>query len=81
MIDLAHEEVNLLLARFAFGNVRNGADEAGGPPLRPGALEISKPMSVDPADLAITPQNPVLMRVRGEREREREGERERESEE
>src|SRR5258708_15983463 len=64
MIDFAHEEINLLLALLAFGSVLSGADEAREPSLTPGALEISKPMSLHPADLAVSPLNPVLMRVR-----------------
>src|SRR5260370_5279386 len=64
MIDFAHEEINLLLALLAFGNVLSGADEAREPSLTPGALEISKPMSLHPADLAVSPLNPVPMRVR-----------------
>jgi hypothetical protein len=64
MIDFAHEEVLLFLALLAFGNVLSGADEAHDLSLRPGTLEIGKPMSLHPADLAVSPLNPVLMRVR-----------------
>src|SRR5260370_30971421 len=44
MIDFAHEQVLLLLARLAFGDVRKGADVAHGPPPSMlGPLEICKP--------------------------------------
>jgi hypothetical protein len=69
MIDLAHEELQLFLVRLAlglallaFGNVLDGADEAHGSPLMPGPLETSKPPHLYPMDLAVSPQNPVLMR-------------------
>jgi len=64
VIDLTHQKVHLLLALLAFGNVRNGADDARGPSLTPGALEISKPMQLYPADLAVFPPEPELDRVR-----------------
>src|SRR5215470_6180107 len=48
MIDLAHQEVLLLLAFLAFGNVLNGAAEAYGPTLRPGPLKIGKSVSLHP---------------------------------
>jgi hypothetical protein len=48
----AHEEVLPLLPLLAFGNVRNDADDARGRALTPGALEIGKPMYLDPADVA-----------------------------
>src|SRR5258708_23166150 len=62
MIDFAHEEVLLLLALLAFGNVLGGAAEAHGPALRPGALKIGKSVSLHPADLAITPPDPEFAR-------------------
>src|SRR5215470_17888648 len=61
MINLAHEEVLLLLALLAFGNVLNRAAEAHDAALRPRALKISKPMGLHPADLAVSPPNPILM--------------------
>src|SRR6266478_4188973 len=64
MTDFAHQKVNLLLALLAVGNVLCGADEAHELSLTPGALKISKPMSLHPADLAVAPLNSVLMRVR-----------------
>src|SRR5258708_17325940 len=60
MIDLAHEEVLVLLALFAFGNVLDGAAEAHGPAPRSGTLKISKSVSLHPADLAISPPDPEL---------------------
>src|SRR5262249_27361984 len=60
MIDFAHEEVFLFLALLAFGNVLNRPAEAHSPPLRPGALKISKSVSLHPADLAISPPDPEL---------------------
>src|SRR5258708_2010950 len=62
MIDLAHEEVLAFLALLAFGNVLCGADEAHGLSLRPGTLEIGKSMILHPADLAVSPPDPVLDR-------------------
>src|SRR6266849_4090349 len=47
---------------LAFRNVRDGADDAHGPSLTPGALEISKPVHLHPADLAVSPANPVFDR-------------------
>src|SRR5260221_6424265 len=64
MIDFAHEEVLLLLALLAFGNVLNRPAKARGPALRPGALKISKSITLRPADLAVAPPNPELMGVR-----------------
>ncbi len=64
MIDFAHEEVLLLLALLAFGNVLNRPAEAHGPALRPGALKISKSITLRPADRAVSPPNPELMGVR-----------------
>src|SRR6266446_2942245 len=61
MIDLAYEEVLLFLALLAFGNVLDGAN-AHGPALTPGTLEISKPESLHPADLAVSPPEPELGR-------------------
>src|SRR6266853_626879 len=62
MIDFSHEEVLLLLVLLAFGNVLDGAAEAHGPALRPGALKIGKSVSLHPADLAITPPDPEFAR-------------------
>src|SRR5215467_8636355 len=62
MIDFAHEEVLLFLALLAFGNVLQGADEAHGPALIPGAVEIRKPQRLRPADLAVSPPEPELSR-------------------
>src|SRR6267143_257800 len=62
MIDLAHEEVLAFLALLAFGNVLCGADEAHDLSLRPGTLEIGKSMILHPADLAVSPPDPVLDR-------------------
>src|SRR5712692_7048989 len=64
MIDFAHEEVLLFLALLAFGNVLNRPAKARGPALRPGALKISKSITLRPADLAVSPPNPKLMGVR-----------------
>src|SRR5260370_10108127 len=61
MTDLAHEEGLLFLALLAFGNVLDGAN-AHGPALTPGTLEISKPESLHPADLAVSPPEPELGR-------------------
>src|SRR5260370_18288634 len=61
MTDLAHEEVLLFLALLAFGNVLDGAN-AHGPALTHGTLEISKPESLHPADLAVSPPEPELGR-------------------
>src|SRR5262249_49328086 len=58
----AHEEVFLLFALLAFGNVLNRPAEAHGPALRPGALKISKSVSLHPTDLAISPPDPELAR-------------------
>ncbi len=60
MIDFAHEEVLLLLALLAFGDVLNRPAEAHGPALRSGAFEISKPQGLHPADLAVCPPDPEL---------------------
>src|SRR5258708_10522463 len=62
MIDLAHEEVLPFLALLAFGNVLCGADEAHDLSLTPGTLEIGKSMILHPADLAVSPPDPVLDR-------------------
>src|SRR5215471_18669224 len=62
MIDFAHEKVLLFLPLLAFGNVRNGADDADRSSLMPVALEISKPQGLHPADLAISPPEPELDR-------------------
>src|SRR5260370_37408171 len=64
MIDLAHEEVHLLLALLAFANVRDGADDARARSLRPVALEISEPMRLSPMDLAVSRLNSELDRIR-----------------
>src|SRR5262249_57879599 len=64
MIDFAHEEMLLLLALLAFGDVLNGAAQANGPSLGPDTLEIRKPMTLDPADLSVSPPHPILMDVR-----------------
>src|SRR5262249_21427473 len=64
MIDLAHEEMLLLLALLAFGDVLNRTAEAHGPAFRPGALKISKSMTLRPADRAVSPPNPELVAVR-----------------
>src|SRR5258708_2919255 len=61
MIDLAHEEVLLLLALPALGNVLSGATEAHDPSLRPGARKISKSLTLHPANRPISPPNPELM--------------------
>src|SRR5262249_43377224 len=69
MIDLAHEEALLFLARLAFfleplafSNVRNGADDPGDPALTPDAIGVSKPLGLYPADPAVFPPDPVLHR-------------------
>src|SRR5215831_3344737 len=62
MIDFAHEEVLFFLALLAFGNVRNGADDTHRPLFAPGAIEICKPESLSPADLAVSPPKPELGR-------------------
>jgi hypothetical protein len=49
------------LTLLAFGNVLNSAAEAYDPALMPRALKISKSMTLHPADLAVSPPNPVLM--------------------
>ena len=63
MIDFAHEEVLLLLALLAFGNVRYSADEADGRWGTPVSLKISKGQGLYPADLAISPADPELVAV------------------
>jgi len=63
MIDFAHEEVLFFLALLAFGNVLDGADEAHDLSLGPGALTIGKPATLHPTDLAVSPPEPVLIRV------------------
>src|SRR5215468_2755150 len=69
MIDLTHQKVHLVLAFLAFGNIRNGPDDARGPSLELGALEISEPMHLHPPDLAVVPPEPELdcmrLRIRG----------------
>src|SRR5712671_6324814 len=62
MTDFAHEEVLLFLALLAFGNVLSGADDARGPSLMAGALEISEPQSLHPADLSVSRPEPELGR-------------------
>src|SRR5215467_5099078 len=56
MIDLAHEEVLSFLALLAFGNVLSSTDHADGVSLVGGTLEIRKPVSLHPPDLAVCPQ-------------------------
>src|SRR5258708_39267802 len=63
MIDFAHEEVLFFLALLAFGNVLDGADKAHDLSLGPGALAIGKPATLHPTDLAVSPPEPVLIRV------------------
>ena len=60
MIDFAHEEVFLLLA---LRDVRYGANDACGSSLTQGALEISKPMHLHPADFPASPPEPELDRA------------------
>src|SRR5215475_6733278 len=55
MINFAHKEVLLFLALLAFGDVLSGAGHAYGPSIPAGALEMSKPQSLYPADRAISP--------------------------
>src|SRR5258707_9296811 len=62
MTDFAHEEVLFFLAFLAFGNVRDGADDADGPSLAPVALEISLPEGLHPPDLTVSPPDPELGR-------------------
>jgi hypothetical protein len=62
MVDLAHEEVLLFLALLAISNVSNSAHDGHGPPLVPVALEIRKPQSLHPADLAASALEPELGR-------------------
>src|SRR5215813_13623233 len=62
MIDFAHEEVFFFLTLLALGDVLDGADEPHDLSLRPGTLKISKSMILHPADLAVSPPNPVLDR-------------------
>src|SRR5262245_40618963 len=61
MINLAHQEVLLFLLLFAFGDVLYGAAEAYDPALGPRAIKISKSVGLHPADLAVSPPNPVLV--------------------
>src|SRR5215467_13304025 len=63
MIDFAHEEKLLFFALLAFGNIRNGADDARTFSLMPDVLEISEPMHLRPADLAASPLQPELDRI------------------
>src|SRR5260370_39184206 len=58
MIDFAHKEVLIFLSLLAFGDVLSGAGHAYGPSLAPGALEMSKPQSLHPTDLAVSPPEP-----------------------
>src|SRR5712675_2269934 len=62
MTDFAHEEVLFFLAFLAFGNVRDGAEDADGPSLAPVALEISLPEGLHPPYLAVSPPDPELGR-------------------
>src|SRR5215831_3311362 len=64
MIDLAHKEVLPFLALLAFGNVLSGTDHADSASLGRGTLEIRKTMSLHTPDLAVSPLNPVLDRIR-----------------
>jgi hypothetical protein len=59
MVDFAREKVRLFLVFLAFGNIRNGADDARGSSPTPSALKTSKPMSLNPADPSAFPLNPV----------------------
>jgi hypothetical protein len=61
MIDFAHEELFPFLTLLALGNVLNSAAEAYGPSLRPGTRKICEPMTLYPADLAVSPPYPVLL--------------------
>jgi hypothetical protein len=45
---------------LAYDDARNGADEAHSFSLTTRAFKISKPMSLHPADLAVSSPNPVL---------------------
>src|SRR5262249_31316238 len=61
----AHEEVQLFLTLFAFGNVRYCADEIHGSSTTPVALEIKSAQDFHPADLAVSPtDDPKLVSVR-----------------
>src|SRR5215468_5700711 len=64
MIDLAHKEVLPFLALLAFGNVLSGTDHADSASLGRGILEIRKTVSLHTPDLAVSPLNPVLDRIR-----------------
>jgi hypothetical protein len=64
MVDLAHEEVLLLLTQLAFRNVVSGTNHADSASLAPNALETNKPVSLHPADFAVRPPVPELGRVR-----------------
>src|SRR5262249_36063049 len=69
MVARAREEVqpSLVLVEpflvlFAFGNILYCADQAHRPPLIAAALELNKSLHLHPADPAVSPLNPVLMR-------------------
>src|SRR5262249_24337300 len=62
MIDLAHEETLPFLALLTFGNILHDANDARGPWLAPGAVEMRKPIYLCPSDLAASPLNSVLTR-------------------
>jgi hypothetical protein len=55
--------VLLFLALFALGNVLDGADETDEPALRPRAIKISAPTTLDPTDLSVSPHESVLIPV------------------
>jgi hypothetical protein len=61
MIDLAHEDVQLFLAFFAFGDVRDGADNADGPSVMPVALKMNTAQGLYPPDLAVYGTEPELI--------------------
>jgi hypothetical protein len=61
MVDLAHEEAQPFLLLFAFGNILHGADDTHGSPPMSGTLEMNKSLHFHPADLGVSPLNPILM--------------------
>jgi hypothetical protein len=62
MIDLAHEEVQLLVALFVFGNVRYRTDDTDCSSVIPLTLKIDKAQGLHPADI-ISMTDPELVSV------------------
>jgi hypothetical protein len=63
MIDLAHEEVQLFLALFVFGNVRYRTDDADCSSVIPVTLKIDKAQSLHPADIIVSMTDAELVSV------------------